>query len=359
VIRNPLDCLIVGQGLAGTTLAWQARAAGLSVAVVDRGDRASASRIAAGLVTPVTGKRMVKSWRLDELHPFAVAFYRRIESETGESFYHTTAIVRAFATEREREVFEIRAATEFHNLTRKPNPPLDPNWFTAPLGEFEMPAAGRLDVPHYLDVSRERLDRDGQFLAAELNPDELEVGADLLRIPRLDLKTRYVVFCTGFDGGANPRFRHVQFNPAKGEILTLRIPGLYERRVVNRGIWISPLGSGLFQAGATYEWDDLTLTPTPAGREKLEIRLRSFLNQPFEVVGHKAGVRPISSDRFPVLGFSADEPRIACFTGLGSKGVLLAPFFAAQLVAAISGTGSVETDVDVKRFPTSGHDKRP
>jgi glycine/D-amino acid oxidase-like deaminating enzyme len=351
VARDPLDCLIVGQGLAGTALAFQAIAAGLRVAVLDRGDAASASRAAAGLVTPVTGKRVVKSWRFDEFHPIAVAFYRRVETEIGESVYYQTPMVRLFATDRERMVYESRAETEFRGLTRPIDPPLSPAWFAGRLDGFETPTAGRLDVPRYLDAARAVFARDGVFLYAGLGAEDMTFDGGLIRVASLGLTARRVVFCTGFDFGSNPWFQSLPFNAAKGEILTLRIPGLEERRVVNRGIWLAPAGGNLFHAGATYEWDDLTPTPTAAGRAKLEARLRTLLKLPFEVTGHRAGVRPISTDRNPILGFHPAEPRVGCFTGFGSKGVLLAPFFAGQLVAAMAGKGRIDADVEVNRYP--------
>ena len=54
--EQPLDFVIIGQGLAGTTLAWQLKWQGLRGVIVDRDDRTSASRVAAGLMTPATGK---------------------------------------------------------------------------------------------------------------------------------------------------------------------------------------------------------------------------------------------------------------------------------------------------------------
>jgi glycine/D-amino acid oxidase-like deaminating enzyme len=351
VARDCLDCLIVGQGLAGTAFAFRAREAGLRVAVLDRGDAASASRAAAGLVTPVTGKRVVKGWRFDEFHPIAVAYYRRIEAEFGERVYHETPMVRLFATDRERAVFEARAGTEFRGLTRPTEPPLNPAWFEGRLDGFEMPRAGRLDVPRYLDAARTVFERDGVFLHAGLAAEDLSFAGDLVRVRRLGLTARFVFFCTGFDFGAYPWFRRIPFNAAKGEILALRVPGLEERRVVNRGVWLAPAGGDHFQAGATYEWDDLTPTPTAAGRAELEARLRTLLKLPFEVVGHRAGVRPISADRNPILGFHPAEPRVGCFTGLGSKGVLLAPYFAGQLVAAMVGNGRIDAEVEVNRYP--------
>ena len=48
-----MDVVVVGQGFAGTALAWQLRWRGASVLVVDRGDPDTASKVAAGLLTPM------------------------------------------------------------------------------------------------------------------------------------------------------------------------------------------------------------------------------------------------------------------------------------------------------------------
>lgn len=48
---------------------------------------------------------------------------------------------------------------------------------------------------------------------------------------------------------------------------------------------------------------------------------------PYNVVEHKAGVRPSVSDRRPVLGPCKDYEQLVVFNGLGTKGVSLAPFF--------------------------------
>ena len=81
------DFLIVGQGLAGTALAWTLLRRGYRVLVVDRCDEITSSKIAAGLITPITGMRLVVSWRLDEFLPFATEFYRSVEQQTGADFF--------------------------------------------------------------------------------------------------------------------------------------------------------------------------------------------------------------------------------------------------------------------------------
>src|SRR5215207_7423922 len=104
------EFVIVGQGLAGRALAWALLREGRSVRVIDR-EGESSSRVAAGLVTPVTGKRLARSWRWDELYPAAVAFYRAIEAETGSAFFHQRPALRLFANEAERDEFRRREST--------------------------------------------------------------------------------------------------------------------------------------------------------------------------------------------------------------------------------------------------------
>src|SRR6188768_1512417 len=107
----PPEFVIVGQGLAGTALAWALLRRGRRVLVIDREGGGSSSRVAAGLITPVTGKRLAKSWRWDELYPAAVAFYRAIEAETRSAFFHQRPALRLFANEAERDEFRRRETT--------------------------------------------------------------------------------------------------------------------------------------------------------------------------------------------------------------------------------------------------------
>ena len=166
------EFVVVGQGLAGTALAWSLLRRGRTVRVVDR-ERGGCSRLAAGLVTPVTGKRLAKSWRWDELYPAAVAFYRAVEADTGANFFHERPSLRLFANEAERDEFRRREGTILRGLVR-PGTHINGEWFAAPFGGFTMPHAARLDVPRYLDASREHFRARGAYLAAEVDPRDVE-----------------------------------------------------------------------------------------------------------------------------------------------------------------------------------------
>ena len=74
-----VDYLIVGQGLAGSLLAWQLLERGQRVLVIDRDEPDTCSKVAAGIVSPITGSRIAPSWRINEFLPFAHQFYWKIE----------------------------------------------------------------------------------------------------------------------------------------------------------------------------------------------------------------------------------------------------------------------------------------
>jgi glycine/D-amino acid oxidase-like deaminating enzyme len=99
-----VDFLIVGQGLAGTLLALALRARGQKVAVVDDGWKSSASQVAAGLMTPLTGRRFT----LTPSYPELFAFAERRLTELG--VFRPTSVYRMFADDEQKEKGQKRAA---------------------------------------------------------------------------------------------------------------------------------------------------------------------------------------------------------------------------------------------------------
>jgi glycine oxidase len=333
----PFPTVIVGAGLAGTTLAWHLHFAGVPLLLIDREPDTTASRIAAGLLTPITGQRLAKSWRLDEFFPVAERFYRKVEAITGSSFFHLRPMLRLFRTPREIEIFWAKKHSEFTGLVEA-KAEVNPEEVCAPLGGFTMTTAAQLDVPGYLDASREFFLKRGEYEVRDWQGHT---------VPPL---SEQVIFCQGFQSIPNPWFAGVPFQAAQGEILTLRIPGYREPRILNHGIWLAPAADGLYRAGSTYSWDKLDSQPTPEGRAEIEAKLREFLMLPFEVVDHRAAVRPVILESRPRMGLHPQFPNLGFFNGLGSKGSLLAPFFAGQFAEFLQGKGELEPSVDVREF---------
>lgn len=345
------DFILLGQGLAGTTLAWYLRWLGATVLVVDREAEVTSSKIAAGLITPITGQKLNRTWRQAELWAEALSFYERTQAETGVRFFRQTPMLRLFASDLEPVVFQRRlAAKEFEGCSLLQSPVINDEWFLAERSGFEMHDAGQLDVRQYLAASRQQFQRDGGYRACDI-----DLSRDLLPTPEgvfvepLAAHASKLIFCQGFDPIPNPWFHQVRLKPAKGEILTLRIPGLDETRVVHRGVWLAPLGNHLFKAGATYDWHRLDQHPTDKGRTEILDRLAEFVRCPIEVVDHQAAVRPVHRNQYPVLGLHPVLPQFGYFNGLGSKGSLHAPFFARHFTNVLRSGSAIDPEVDLNR----------
>ncbi|MBN9522579.1 FAD-binding oxidoreductase [bacterium] len=339
-VDRDFEFAVVGQGLAGTAVAWQLRRRRRRFLVIDRGDPHAASRVAAGLITPYTGRRIARTWKLDECFGAAVAVYGASEAETGVKLLHHAPALRLFADAAERDVARGKIdPTRFDRAINR-------DWFAAPHGGFDLTPAARLDTTRFLDAYRTLFAEQHAYRVMDFDPaTDVEPTADSVRLPRLGLTVRGVFFCQGVGGVGNPWFPTVPYNPAKGEVLTLRIPGLGETRPVHRGVWLAPVGGDTFLAGSTYDRADHTPTPTAAGRAAIEAGLREFLKLPFEVLDHRAGVRPVLLTTKPMLGVHPRWPGLAILTGLGSKGSLYAPVFAAQLVDHVIDGRPLDADV--------------
>lgn len=355
------DVIVIGQGLAGTAIAWSLYWSGTRFLVLDRDPESSSSKIAAGLITPITGQKLVTTWRHAELWPVALEFYRRVEQQTQMRFFDEPNMVRLFQNGGEAALFERRfACGEYQDLVRSCSPRIASGTFADTSGGFEMGPGGQLKVEGYLAASRQFFRRIGCYRKLDL-----EVSADLELVPdgavvhSIGVRAKRLIFCQGIESTVNPWFRDVQFRPAKGEILTVRIPRLIEDRVIHRGIWIVPVGEELFKVGSTYDWERLDSQPTAEGRSEITARLRDCLHVPFEVVAHEAAVRPIHLNQYPVVGWHPRYSQLGLFNGLGSKGTLHAPFFARQFVSHLLNGAPLDPSVDVCRKTEWQHEKSP
>ncbi|WP_197439861.1 NAD(P)/FAD-dependent oxidoreductase [Calycomorphotria hydatis] len=334
------DIAIVGQGLAGTALAWTCHWRGWKVLLIDREEQTTSSKIAAGLITPITGKRFVKSERFDEYWESAQQFYSRIAAETGKKFWHPRRHLRFFRSADDRDRFAKKTRTdEFDGVITEAEPEWNRDWYDAPHGGFEMTLGAQLDVPRLLQETKTYFSQRGCYHSAQFDPREsIQFDNHQVSIPELEVVAACVIFCDGFRGKENPYESHLPFNVAQGEILTLEIPELTEQRIVHGGVWLAPVPgeSGLYRCGSTYEWDQIDGQPTAAGREDILRRLRKTLRLPVRVVDHQAGVRPAMLDSKPAIGLHPHFPSVGYLNGLGSKGSLQGPRLAEDLAALLS-----------------------
>lgn len=347
-----IDTLIVGQGLAGSLLAWELLQRGERVLVLDDGHQSAASTAAAGLINPVAGQRLVKAEGVEECLPLARERYRALETLLGRPLLMEKTLWRLLRSEREEEAWERRRIDPDYHLylgERLSRTALQPP-FVAPLGGFVQLQTGYLDTNNLLEGMREYLLARGHYRCMSVNYEAIEPEDTGVRFE--DHFCRRVIFCEGYKAQENPWFDWLPFQPAKGEILSLDIGASLPDTIINAGKWLMPRGGGEYRLGATYERECLNEDPTDAGREELLASLPKMLDPvpEYRVTAHRAGVRPNTLDKQPFIGLHPQWSHLGVFNGFGSKGALMIPWHATRFVDALNGQAALPREMDVARY---------
>ena len=346
------DYIIVGQGLAGTILAQTFLKAGKPFIIIDEPTLSKASKIAAGLYNPVVFKRLVKSWMADELVPFMDNFYTDCETILNAQFYFKKEIVRLFAEEQEKELWLKKTTEPVGNYLSK-NIEYDflNNIVFNPLGSANVLNAGNLDTKTFLNSFKSHFKKLNILFNEVFDYNALTISDS--KIEYKNITAKKIIFCDGYKTTTNPYFSWLPFKLTKGETITIQIDKSIETnfdKVVNKGVFILPIGNNQFKIGATYEWENLDENTTTKGKAELEEKLKKVLKTPYEIIDHQAGIRPTVNDRRPLIGLHPKHPALAIFNGLGTKGVMLAPYFAQHFFEHLENGKALEKEIDIKRF---------
>jgi glycine/D-amino acid oxidase-like deaminating enzyme len=356
------DVLIIGQGVCGTFLTWWLERAGLSYIVIDEERPFAASRAAAGIINPVTGRRIVKTWMIDELLSFAKDSYASISNELQINCLKPASVIDFFPTAQMRLAFLKRLEEDPQYLEL---PADEHKWsplFNYELGYGMITQCFLADLPSLLPAWRRHLIRQDSLEQARFDLASLVVEKDQIRYR--DITARHIIFCDGIESFDSPYFNRLPFAPNKGEALILDVPdwpAIFTRMntapnahpvipIFKKGMTLAPWKDGLFWVGSSYEWSFSNPDATEAFRQRTEAFLKSWLKPSFKILDHIASVRPATIERRPFVGFHPLHPAVGILNGMGTKGCSLAPYFAHQLVEHIVHGKPIQPDADVKRF---------
>lgn len=338
--------IIVGQGLAGTTLAWSLYKEKIPFVIIDNHHQHCASKVAAGLYNPVVFKRMVKSWMVDDLLPVADDFYVYCEEILETKFWHKLPIKKIFVNEEEKNLWRKKSAENLYLGAIEEDVAI--NEIDSKEGLGEVNNAGWLDLPLFLEKSKKFFLGKKLLLQQQFNYDDIVLSEN--HISYKDIITNAIVFCEGFQMLYNPYFSKLPLIPTKGEVLTLEVKNFSPECTLNKGVFLLPLKNNTFKCGATYEWHTTKADITTNGKIEIEDKLQKFLKSAYSITQHEAGIRPTVVDRRPLLGSHPQYNNIFVFNGLGTKGVMLAPFFAEHMKNYLLNKAKLLEDVDIKRF---------
>jgi len=341
--------IIVGGGVAGTVLALNMYFRNIPFVLIDDGDKNNSSRVSAGLFNPIVFKRLTKSWNIDLLFPEVKKFFSKAEQLLGKSFLSDKNYLRILSSEEEKNFFIEKSKEDSmkNYLSSDIQTNLFPDIIDSKSGIVRVKGTGCVDLDIFLDSARDFLDSKDMFIKDEFNFDNLNI---LQNIRYKNISTEKIIFAQGFRNYENPYFSWLPFKLVKGEILTVKINNFQANDIISKNIFIVPLGNNLFKVGATHNWDNIDCIPTEEGKKYLCDKLDDILKIPYQIIDHKASVRPSTRDRRPYLGTHPEYQNIHVFNGFGAKGVIMSPFLSSHLLDFLENDLPLDTEVDISRY---------
>ncbi|MEM6516050.1 MAG: FAD-dependent oxidoreductase [Bacteroidota bacterium] len=344
-----VDYIIVGCGLAGIAFCEQLRKFNKSFKVFDNNSQRSSS-VAAGLYNPVILKRFTPAWFAKEQLALAMPHYNELEQLLKVKLNYPISVRRKFTSIKEQNNWAVASdkpiLSEFihSEILKNNNPEID-----APFGFGKVLHSGRIHTKTLVERYRDYLRNQDLFSKERLSPNHLKVTETDIHY-KGDLKAKYIIFTEGFGAKANPFFEDLPIVGLKGEMLIIKAPKLKLDFIIKSSVFVVPMGEDLYWVGATYNREDKTESISEEGKTQLISKLKTVVNCDFEVREQVAGIRPTTKDRRPLVGASLLHKNVYMLNGMGTRGVMIAPYIAKQLFDHIELAHSLDSEIDLSRF---------
>jgi glycine/D-amino acid oxidase-like deaminating enzyme len=343
-----VDYLVVGLGLAGISFCEMLESQGKRFHVVDAGT-GGASGVAGGIYNPVVLKRLNLAWGAGEQLPLVAPYYSRMEQKLKTRLHWPQKVLRRFSSAEEQnqwfQASDTRALQPFLSTTLVGS---QNEALLAPFGYGEVLGTGRIETKALLQAYAAHLTDTGRLSREAFDHRQLKMESG--RVTYKAIETEKVIFLEGMGLQQNPFFNYLPLQGNKGEYLKIHCPTLQETAIIKAGVFLIPEGADIYSVGATYDVKDAQPEPTERARVYLEQKLKGVLNCPYEVVGQVAGIRPTVPDRRPLLGQHPDFRQLYVFNGLGSRGVMMAPYLASCLYLFAEEGNALPPEIDIHRY---------
>ena len=316
--------------------------------VIDESKPFTASKAASGIINPVTGRRIVKTWMIEALMPNAWDAYTSIGKALGIECIAEKPIIDCFSTPQMRLAFTDRFEKDTAFLSLPDNENDWQPYFNYDFGYGIVQPAYLIDIRLLLSSQRQLLQRKNWLRNEYFDASQLQMPET--GVAYKDIVADKIIFCDGIAGFSNPFFNNLPYGLNKGEVILVEIPGLPSTNIFKKGYSLVPWQKDIFWLGSTYLWEFEDDQPTRGFYQFAHNWLTQTLKLPFTIIDHWAAVRPATLERKPFVGLHPNNNRIGILNGMGTKGCSLSPFFARQLVAHLLYDTPIMPDAGVQRF---------
>jgi glycine oxidase len=342
---------VVGAGVIGAAVAWQAAGSGAAVTLVDPRPRSGASWVAGGMLAPVTeawpGEEDLLALGSDALTRWP-EFAARLTADGHDPGLRTEGTLVAAVDSADKA--ELTTLADFLATLDRRFDVLTGSQVRSIEPSLSGSVRAGLSVPGDLAVDNRRLLDALLGAGAARGVTHLPVAACAVRPGEVDtlagdtVRSDVVVIAAGaWSGALHPALTGL-LRPVKGEILRLRgrtgslppptrtVRGLVE----GRHVYLVPRDDGGLVLGATQYEAGFEPEPRVGGVRDLLADAERLMPAiaDYALVEAAAGFRPGTPDNLPVIRWL--EPGVLAATGHGRNGMLLLPGTLARVAALLA-----------------------
>jgi glycine oxidase len=362
------DLVIVGGGVIGCAIAYQARSLFERIAIVDQAPSLGtmASSAALGGIAPQSDDICGAALSLLTNHSRVLYpdWLRKIENEAAMSIpFHTAGLLQVALSDNELDRldcilvpdwishgFEIIPCSsgELHSM--------EPLLTRQAKGAFLLLREASLEPIHLLSALDSVLrqdDRVSVLTGATVEEIKNTPSHVMIRVRGgRTLDCRHAVLAAGLGSGQLLPGRSVDpMFPVKGQAMEFQVPGaagyplhfqLYAKVEAAEGVqsaYLVPRRDGRVAAGVTYEYGIPDSVPSRAGYESVLAGVTTLVPAAHSwlIQRHWSGVRPATLDERPIIGPVTEDARVIAATGHFGLGVTLAPATADLVCSLLTG----------------------
>ena len=358
-MNHSFDTIIAGSGLAGSCAAF-VLSENEQVLILDAEQPGcGASGVPVGLISPLMARRARPVWRMEE----AMQSFHHVLAESKAVRHFSASGVRKPARSEEQ-------ATEFRDASMKW--PDHGRWFEpesaaerwpylfTQFGVLEVTSGGAVSMPAFCQtLVRAACDRGAESISACAIQgwDDFGDQVTVQLSSNEEFTSRRLLLCLGEGYTEFSELRALRLHPIKGQWIRLISPdNLPQTVAISSGSYLARDDKGIV-VGSSYELKYSKIEPTEEVIKKLHreacLLIPSLRRSTVTDAG--AGIRvTVPEIRLPMLGSLPGSHNVWIFTGLGAKGLLMAPLLAYELPKFFEKPSAIPKEISVN-LHGSGH----
>ena len=354
-VLEEYDYVIVGGGLAGSSVASRLSRCGRVLLVQQSRPGLDGSATQAGLFNPIMAKQGRKVWRAGE----ALASFRVLVQDVGaEEWVSSGGILRPAMSPKQAKSFQDAARVNPDLCMWKDPEALVDRYpdVLCPFGGLWVQAGGAVNIPRYVDALHHDIVRNGSTVRRDFVTNWKNVHNTSVEISlRMGnaVRARTLVLATGAAFSDNAETSRLKLHRIKGQIVRVKRPADLSAVPLLSGSGYVVADGEEVVLGSSYDHDYVDLNVDQHATKKIIEKASRMIPSlaGAAIISAHVGLRvTVPGTYLPMVGPLDVDKNIWVVNGMGSKGLLMSAWIADRVGSFIRNEVEIPEEISVQRL---------